>query len=243
MRELNPHISVDCVIFGFDFNYIKVLLVKRTRFDGEKHSNQDLKLPGSLVYNDEDIDEAAHRVLLELTGLKNIYLEQIFTFGSTKRTGNKTDVDWLTNTTHLHIDRIVTIAYFSLIKLQETLPQSSAGNHLKWMNIYDVQELAFDHVEIVHKGIEVLKNKLMTSPVAFELLPKKFTIRQLQTLFEAVFNKKLDNRNFRKKISTQPFIVPLNEKQVRVAHKPARLYKFDKKLYKRSVKESVLYSF
>lgn len=242
MRELNPHVSVDCVIFGFENNSLKVLLVKRNYFDEQrKATTSDLKLPGSLVYIDEDINDAANRVLLELTGLKDIFLEQLYTFGSPSRTSNKIDVDWLASTTHLSINRIVSIAYYSLIKLHDVTlintPQTL------WMDVYQIDKLAFDHIEIMNKGLEVLRSKISSEPIAFELLPKKFTINQLQKLYESVLDKKLDNRNFRKKLSNQPYITTLSEKQQKVSHKPAQLYKFDKKLYKKTIKESILYSF
>lgn len=228
--KLNPHVSVDCVIFGFNEMSLKVLLIDRNQ--GLPLSKQtapkSLKLPGSLVYDDEDVDTAAVRVLKELTELENIYSQQFNVFGSPDRLNNKEDLEWLQSLTKMKINRVVTIAYYSLIKLNQPLP---CDGKVIWINVMNVPKLAFDHNEIIQRGLLNLRRELKNEPIAFELLPKKFTIRQLQSLYESILDKKLDNRNFRKGIAKWDYVVQINEKEKNVAHKPAQFFKFDKRKY------------
>lgn len=227
-NKLNPHVSVDCVIFTFDNLSLKVLLIDRNLDpDSDKGKKYSLKLPGSMVYDDEDVDTASVRVLKDLTGLDNIYLKQLHVFGSPDRLNNETDLEWLQATTNMQIKRVVTVAYYSLIKLEE---HKNADPGVVWQDIQDLPALAFDHKEIVQKGLLTLKRELPYEPIEFELLPKKFTIRQLQTLYEIILGKKLDSRNFRKKILKIGYLIPVSEKEKNVAHKPAQFYRFDKKI-------------
>jgi hypothetical protein len=228
--NLNPYISVDCVIFGFDSSDLKVLLIEREK----NNYNLKMKLPGDLIGDNENLDEAAYRVLKELTGLDNVYLMQFYAFGSLDRTNNEQDLKWLIDTSKLSIKRVVTVAYFSLIKINENnIISSNADYNYKWYKINEIPKLAFDHNNIITKALETLQIKLKTEPIGFELLPKKFTINQLQKLYEAILGKKLDNRNFRKKILKVPYIKKLKERQMGVAHKPAYYYKFDSLLYQK----------
>ena len=244
--NLNPHISVDCVIFGFDSETLKVLLVERKIFSKDKKQIlfTDLKLPGDLVRDDENLDNSATRVLKELTGLENIYLEQFHVFGDPYRVTNPKDLNWLITTSNLPIKRVVTIAYYSLVKIDQSNiePRSEEYNYI-WYDVKKVPQLAFDHNKILETGLEALRKKIKTEPVGFELLPKKFAKNQLQKVYEEILGTKLDNRNFRKKIANLTYIVPLNEKQKGVAHKPALLYKFDKKEYLKNRKDSFGFSF
>lgn len=194
----------------------------------------DLKLPGDFITDDEDLDSAANRILKELTGLEKIYLRQFSVFGSPDRLSKKKDIDWLRRTTGLPIHRVVTIAYYSLIRLRDSKKDKAVKNNAFWMNLSDVGELAFDHSEILKNGLQTLQNKLQFKPIGLELLPKKFTIRQLQNLYEIILAKPLDNRNFRKKVLKANYLVPLDEKEKGVAHKPARLYSFNRGIYKDS---------
>ena len=228
--KLNPHISIDCVIFGFDGNNLKILLLNRQLDE----SIQDLKLPGNFISDDEDLDAAAYRILKELTGLENIYLRQFSVFGSPHRIQKKRDIDWLRKTTGLPIERVVTIAYYSLISIRDIKSEKAVINNATWIDIDRVQELAFDHMDILKEGLRTLRTKLQFKPVGMELLPRKFTIRQLQNLYEAILSKSLDNRNFRKKVLKANYLVPLEEKEKNVAHKPARLYSFNKGIYEDS---------
>jgi hypothetical protein len=228
----NPNISVDCVVFGFDTAGLKVLLVEReVGLSGQGGKlMHDLKLPGSLVYNDELLDDAAKRVLKELTGLEKIFLEQFDVLDSLDRMKNRMDREWLELTTGLAIDRVVSIAYYGLVNLSEDKPLALSIN-AKWVPVGSAKKLPFDHSQIIDRARNLLLHRVTTDSVVFDLLPKKFSILRIQQIFETFSGKKLDSRNFRKKIKSFTFIVPLEEKQLHVAHKPARLYKFDKKKF------------
>lgn len=239
MVSLNPHISVDCVIFGFDTQELKILLVDRNMLPGEESKIPSglMKLPGNLIDQNEDLDQSAYRVLKELTGLEKIYLKQFAVFGSPTRLNNQNDLHWLQSTSGMSIERVVTIAYYSLVKIDESSPESHLSQNAKWMPVKQLPNLIFDHKEIILKALDTLRKEMRTEPVGFELLPKKFTFRQLQNLYEVILGTELDNRNFRKRISKLEYLIPLNEKEVGVNHKPAQFYKFDKKIYKKNQKD------
>jgi 8-oxo-dGTP diphosphatase len=205
--------TVDNVIFGFDEGDLKVLLIKR----GEEPYEGQWGLPGYFVNEDEDLDHAAKRVLEQLTGLRNVFLEQVATFGDVNRHP---------------MGRVITVAYFSLIKInQYTIQPSSIAQRAAWISIGDLDELAFDHAEILRACFNRLKLLVRNRPVGFELLPRKFTLTELQHLYEAILETDLDKRNFRKKILSMNLLIDLDETQEGVAHRPARLYKFDKEKY------------
>lgn len=233
MASLNPHVSVDCVIFGFDFNKLKVLLIERENLSGITETGHKLKLPGSLIDEREDLDASANRTLKELTQLDHIFLKQFGVFGSPDRLQPQEDLEWLRKTSGLGVDRVVTIAYYSLIKLVD----SDITDKTIWHPVDNLPELIFDHNIIVQKALEAVRREIRTEPICFELLPKKFTIRQMQSLYESILGEELDNRNFRKKIIPLKFLIPLPEKEKAVSHKPAQLYKFDRKLYEKHKKE------
>lgn len=227
----NHHLSVDCVVIGFDGKQLKVLLINRAGEDnGEVY--HDMKLPGSLIYVDEDLDEAAKRVLFELTGLKSVKLVQFKAFGSKDRTSNPRDVLWLEQTMQLKVERIVTIAYLSLIKIDRTLDKNLDGHGACWVALKDVKKLAFDHNRIIRDALTYIRHYVEFNPsLLFDLLPRKFTASQLRILFELIYGKTVDVRNFHKKIVMMEYVVPLDEKQQGVAHRAARYYKFDRKIY------------
>lgn len=229
MTQKNPNVSVDCVVFGFDFKNLNVLLIEQ-RVDDTLEQELRLALPGDLVNQDEDLDSAANRVLNELTSIEDIYLKQFHAFGSPDRLVSEKDQFWLKNLREEPDARVITVAYFSLIKMDDVAPKPSsfAGNTL-WVNADDIPDLAFDHNKILNKAIEVLRDGLETKQIGYELLPPKFTLSQLQRLYEVVLGIKLDKRNFRKKMKKTDFVVPLNEKQQGVLHKPAQLFKYSKK--------------
>ncbi len=237
-RILNNEISVDCVIFGFDFTRLNVLLVDRVMVDeitGKEVIN-DLTLTGNHIYEDEDLDAAASRVLFDLTGLKNIYLEQFKAFGSTKRISREKDRAWLKFNGRDPDKRIVTIGYYSLLATDKVTLEWK-GRNVRWMPVSEVKDLAFDHMEILSSALEALRTKLLHEPVGFELLPTKFTLSQLQRLYEIILGEELDKRNFRKKVSRMEYLVPLDEKQKGVPHKPARLYLFNRDIYEATRKD------
>jgi 8-oxo-dGTP diphosphatase len=242
-RTINPHISVDCVIFGFSTSQLKVLLIEREYTDEQGNRSADLKLPGDFITTREDLDMAASRTLEELTGLQNIFLRQFAVFGHPGRISRKIDMDWLVETTGMAIQRVVTTAYFALINISESNSDFAIKNNASWIDVNRIPVLAFDHREIIEKGLVHLQNTLRNEPIGFELLPEKFTIRQLQTLYEVILNCSLDNRNFRKKILKARYLVQLDEKQAGVAHKPAHFYLFDKSIYERNKTESLGFNF
>lgn len=226
----NPHVSVDCVIFGFDGEKLKVLLIERNISEQNAHYN-DKKLPGSIILNNEDLDDAANRVLTELTGLKNIYLSQFRCFGNPARTENPRDRLWLENTTQLKIGRIVTVAYVALIKIDRKIQVKKENTIANWYDLSAIANihLAFDHSEIIQKGLDYIRNRMDVEPhLLFELLPRKFTISQLRILYDTVHQTRSDVRNFHKKVAQWPYVVALDELEEGVAHRAARLYKYKK---------------
>lgn len=230
----NNHISIDCVVFGFDGAHLRVLLVKRSGTDAAGEYN-DMKLPGSLIYQDEDLDEAANRVLFELTGIKDLPLTQFKAFGSKDRTRNPRDVHWLERAQQAKVERIVTIAYFSLVKLDRALERIAEKHNAEWVPVDRIGQLAFDHNLIIARAREAIRREVDNNrSLLFDLLPKKFTASQLRLLTEIIYEKALDVRNFHKKISQMPYVVPLEEREQGVAHRAARYYKFDRKVYSTS---------
>lgn len=224
----NPHISVDIVVFGFDnIEGIKVLLINRSRKDPPQLKR--LKLPGDFINVKERLHDSANRVLNEFTGIKNIYLKQFAVFDDPLRLENGDDLQWLRDRTGTLIERVVTIAYYSLVKLhQYSETELSKAYNARWYNLNDVPDLIFDHNQIINEGLSALRKEFLTETVCFELLPRKFTINQLQRISEAILGFRIDNRNFRKKINRLEYVVPLNEHQTGVSHKPARFYIFDR---------------
>lgn len=226
--QINPNVSVDCVIFSFDGNDLEVLLIERMA-EGTTIEDDLMALPGNLIYQDENLDQAANRVLLELTGLENIFLEQVYTFGDPSRITKQKDQDWLKKIRAHPEARVITVAYTSLVKKSNLkVSPSSFARKALLVKIKEVPQLAFDHNDILNKALDFLKQKIYTQPLGYELLPERFTLAQLQKLYEAILHDSFDKRNFRRKILRTSFIVGLDEKQQGVAHKPARLYKFDK---------------
>ena len=225
------HFSVDCVIFGFDGENLNVLLLHRKGEDNGE-SFHDMKLPGSLIYQDEDLDEAAKRVLNELTGLKNLKMIQFKAFGSKDRTRNPKDVHWLEKVEHTRVTRIVTVVYLALVKIDRSLNRQQDNCLVEWVPMTQIRTLAFDHNLIIKEAITYVRQYVEFNPSSlFDLLPRKFTASQLRTLYELVYDKQYDVRNFHKKIALMEYVVPLEEKQQGVAHRAARYYRFDKKIY------------
>jgi 8-oxo-dGTP diphosphatase len=214
-----PSVTVDCVVFGFDEGDLKVLLIKR---NGEPYRGK-WALPGGFVGMDESLDEAAMRELREETGLPKLYLEQLYTFGSPERDPR---------------GRVISVAYYALVKLADyRLAAATDAADVAWFSVADAPSLAFDHSEILDTAIRRLKGKVRYQPVGFELLPVKFTLSQLQHLYEAVLEESLDKRNFRKKIVGTGLLVELDEIEQDVAHRAARLYKFDDRKYRQLAKK------
>ncbi|HEX2921517.1 MAG TPA: DNA mismatch repair protein MutT, partial [Bacteroidales bacterium] len=184
----------------------------------------------------DDLDRSAYRILKELTGLDNVLLKQYAIFGKPNRLNNPNDLTWLCSTSKLKVRRVVTVTYYSLIKIVKSNPAKTLLTGAYWIPIKKIPQLAFDHNYIIESALKAIRNEMQIEPLGFELLPKKFTIRQIQNLYEEILGKKLDNRNFRKKISSLKYIVALPEKEKNVNHKPAQLYKLDKKKISKSRK-------
>lgn len=227
----NNHISVDCVVLGYDGSQLNVLLISR---HGEGKEFRDMKLPGSLIYQDEDLDQAAARVLAELTGIKNTGLTQYKAYGSKDRTRDPRDVIWLERAQQILVERIVTVAYIAFINISPSVTSCLNGHNAMWIPVDNVGTLAFDHNIILRDALRQMQSMLAVNPgLLYELLPAKFTLAQLRAIFEVVYSRKLDVRNFCKKVSSRPYIVALDEYEHGVAHRAARFYRFDRKIYNR----------
>ncbi len=210
-------LSVDCVIFGFDENKLKVLLI---RSDLKKYLGK-WSLLGDLVRPDEDLDEAAYRILKQRTGLSDVFLEQVETFGAVNRHP---------------ANRVVTVAYCTLLNIQHH-KLKILDNELHWHDVDSITEMAFDHKAILDTSYCRLQKRVKEHPLGFSLLPSKFSLRELQNLYEAILNIKLDRRNFRKKFFSMDFLVDLGEIETEVPHRPGKLYKFDYAKYEKSQKK------
>lgn len=208
--------SLDCLIFAFVEGKMKVLLIKR---NVEPFKNS-WAIPGDLILPDEDLGVAAERILFELTNISGLALHQSQTFGHPKRHPQ---------------GRVITSAYFALVRINEVqVKASSWANDIKWVDLETIDDLAFDHNLILDSTVDILKQKLINEPVAFDLLPQKFTLNELHQLYEFVYNTELDKANFRKRLKHIP-LLQLSEKQRGVKHRPASLFKFDFEAYNKMV--------
>jgi 8-oxo-dGTP diphosphatase len=200
----NIAISVDCVIFGYDNKELKVLLIKS---DLEEFSGL-YSLLGDLVRPDEDLESASYRVLEDRTGMEDVYLEQVHTFGTIGRHPS---------------GRVITTAYYSLIDVTHHKLKLN-HNDLHWHTVNDIKKLAFDHKLILNTCLQRLRSQIMEHPVVFNLLQDKFSLRELQEVYEAILDVKLDRRNFRKKIAVKDWLQDLNEMETNLSHRPGKLY-------------------
>jgi len=204
-----PALTVDCVVFGYDAEELKVLLIQR---DLEPFSGK-WALPGGFVHVDETLEEAARRELQEETGIANLYLEQLYTFGTIRRDPR---------------ERVVSVAYYALVDLFcHHVAAATDARNAAWFTVDEMPPLAFDHEDILEMAHQRLRGKVRYQPIGFELLPEKFTLTQLQRLYETILGTSLDKRNFRKKIFFMDLLLELDEVEQDVAHRAARLYKFD----------------
>jgi len=214
-------LTVDCAVFGIDDGDLKVLLIQR---DLEPFKNR-WALPGGFVHVDETLEQAALRELREETGLSKVYLEQLYTFGSLARDPR---------------ERVITVAYYALVKLTDHAVQAATdAREAAWFAVTDLPKLAFDHDEILGTALARLQAKVRYEPVGFELLPQKFTLTQLQRLYEIILEHPLDKRNFRKKVLALDLLLELDEVEQDVAHRAARLYRFDERTYRALVKQGL----
>ena len=206
-------VAVDCIIFGFDGQDLKLLLIQRG-FEPEK---ERWSLMGGFVQLDESFENAAARVLKQLTGLDNVYLEQLWAFGEPHRDP---------------MERTVSIAYFSLIDIHKYEKQISHEYHAEWFHLKKIPSLIFDHKDMIEMAKEKLRYKAAFHPVLFELLPEKFTLPQLQNLYEEVYDSLIDKRNFSRKVLSTDLLVKQNQKEKGASKRGAFYYKLDKRKYK-----------
>ena len=205
-------LSVDCIIFGFDQNKLKILIGRRNMDPGRG----EWSLYGGFVRNDESLDAAAQRTLLELTGLRNIYMSQVGAFGNIDRDPG---------------ERVVSVAYYALINVKDYSERLRKQHGVEWVNIEDIPQMYSDHNAMVAKARKLIQQKIKTNPVGFELLPELFTLTQLQRLYEAVNGEPLDKRNFRKRIKDMDFIEKTELIDKKTSKRGASLYRFNKKAF------------
>lgn len=238
-----PHLSVDCVLFGFDEKQLKVLVVERDKVEGEDENLHSgiLKIPGRLIFEEEFLEDAANSILEELLGLKSLPLHQFQVFGNPNRIKSPNDLLWLQTQTQMPIKRVVTICFYTLIKINESLTPLLDSHRAKWIPIKEAVGLAFDHDEIVREAYQHLKKEITTTPLEFHLLPQYFTLNSLQSLYEVILDQQFDNRNFRKKILKLPYLIETSNIERNVSHRPAKLYYFDEETYRKNEREMSLF--
>jgi len=228
MRSPTFDVSVDNVVFGFDGEDLQVLLI-RQGLPGEDmgEGRFHMAVPGDLILPEEGLDEAAARILSNLTSIQGIYLKQFFTFGAPDRVFDEKDKEWLTKIRRYPDRRVVTVGYYSLVALADYRPKpSSFASQAEWCPLNKIPTLAFDHNTIIEAGLEKLREDVVHKNIIFELLPEKFTLGQFQRLHEIILDKTLDKRNFRKNVKRMAGVIALDEKQAGVLHKPAQLYTY-----------------
>lgn len=217
------YVTVDCVVFGFDDSDLKLLLIQR----GIEPFKNSWALPGGFVLQKESVDEAARRELLEETGVENVFLEQLYTFGTVERDPRS---------------RIVSVAYYALVRKELfAISARTDAKDARWFSLNEVPKLAFDHAEIVETAIKRLRGKIRYQPIGFELLPQKFTLSQLQHLYEVILDEQIDKRNFRKKILGMDILKALDEYESGKANRPAQLFSFNRKRYEQLSKKGFLF--
>lgn len=217
-------VALDCIIFGFDRRGLKLLLIKRD-FEPEKGK---WSLMGGFLNRDEGLDKAADRVLYNLTGLRNVYLEQLYGFGEVDRDP---------------VERTISIAYYALINIREHDKELVEKYGAKWFPVDDLPDLIFDHNDMVEAAKRRLKYRASHEPVGFELLPDKFTMPQLQDLYEDIYETKLDKRNFRRRILSMNILTKTDEKQKKYSKKGAYLYRFNEGKYEEKMEKGESFTF
>jgi len=220
----HPAVTVDSVVFGLDNEELKILLIRR-KLEPFKGA---WAIPGGFIQMDESLDDAAKRELLEETGMEQLYLEQLATFGNPDRDPR---------------ERVITVAYFAIVNLfDHRVKADSDAEEAGWFPVEDTPKLAFDHEKILAAALERLQGKIRYQPLVFEFLPEKFTLSQVQRLYETVLCRSLDKRNFRKKIQGTGLVLPLDEYEMDVSHRAARFYRFDREAWEEKSEEGFHFS-
>ena len=223
--EVMDSITIDCCIFSFEKGEFKVLLVQH----GEGIRKGEWGLPGGWIEYDEDIDDAANRLLENLTGLKDIYLEQVKAFGNPKR---------------FPLGRVITIGYYALINSENfDIKAGFTASEAKWVEVNKVQNLIYDHDEILNESLLHLREKVRRAPTGFNLLPEKFTLLQLMELYQQILNIEVDKSNFRRKFLKMKLLKENGDKQEGVSHRAAKLYSFDESTYQRLTEKGFNFEF
>ena len=215
-------LAVDCIIFGFDGEDLKILLIKRD-FEPEKGK---WSLIGGFLKKEENLDQAAIRILNRLTGLDNVYMEQFYAFSKLDRDPE---------------ERTISVAYYALIDIESHNEVANSLETSKWFSLGNAPDLIFDHNIMVERAVSRLKYRTKTKPIGFELLPDKFTMLQLQNLYESILNEKLDKRNFTSKINALDILVKLEEKDMESSKKGSFLFQFDLEKYNEKLKEGFVF--
>jgi ADP-ribose pyrophosphatase YjhB (NUDIX family) len=213
IKEQKILLSVDCIIFGFEQNKLKVLIGKRKMDPGRG----EWSLYGGFVRNDESVDDAADRTLHELTGMRNVYMRQVGAFGAIDRDPG---------------ERVVSVAYYALINVADYNTKLQTEHEVEWVDIESVPQMFSDHNAMILKARKMMQQKIKTEPISFQLLPQLFTLTQLQRLYEAVNGEEVDKRNFRKRIKEMDFIEKTELIDKVSSKRGAALYRFNKKMYK-----------
>ena len=216
-------VAVDCIIFGFIKGELKLLIIKREM----NPCKGSWSLMGGFVSPEESMDEAANRILYDLTGLKGLYMNQLYTHGDVNRDPGA---------------RVISTSYYSLIKIQDIYSHHNMINNAKWCPINELPELVFDHSKMVEMALESLRDEAHRKPLGFELLPPKFTIPQLQSLYEAIYQQEFDKSNFRKSILKMNLLDQLDEKDRKNSKKGAWLYKFNEEKYKELLRQGFFFN-
>ncbi len=212
-------LSVDCVILGYDKGSLRLLLIER----GARPHQGKMALPGDLVYPSEDMELAASRVLSELTGLEGMFMTQFHSYGQVDRHP---------------VGRVVTVGYYTLISVDKYQPLASSwADNVSWVDVNKLPDLAFDHNNIVKESLVSLRERVRLQPIGFKLLPKEFTLGQMQHLYETILEEKFDKANFRKKIISMGLLKETGKRQKDVSHRPAKLYSFEKDKYESLLKK------
>lgn len=207
-------VAMDCIIFGFSEGELSLLLIKRKI----EPAKGQWSLMGGFLRENESIDEGAKRVLNELTGLENVYMEQVRTFGEVERDPG---------------ERVLSVAYYSLVKIEESDQERLVDHNAYWIKINELSELIFDHGQMVELAKDVMRQKASTEPIGFNLLPDLFTLTQLQSLYEAIYGTVLDKRNFRKRVAEMDYIVKTDKIDKTGSKRGASLYKFNDRIYQK----------
>ncbi|PXV69086.1 NUDIX domain-containing protein [Dysgonomonas alginatilytica] len=234
-----PSVSIDCTIFGFHDGILKVLLNKFK-------TNRKWMLPGGFVFLNENINNAAHRILSERTGLNEVYLKQFYLFGDTERVQpdeNKQILDATgINQPHWLLDRFVSIGYYALVNHSQLRIYSTESEKVEWFHINEIPKLYGDHNRIIEKAIRSIRSQINSIPIGYELLPEKFTMSDLRIIYETILDRKLDRRNFQRKMLSTGVIIKLDEVSKKWGCKSACLFTFDKEKYNFAQKSGMAYS-